>query len=83
MKENEIKALSDQELLDKLQKTKSNKIISAGFIGLLIGISLYSIWKNGVTFFSFCPLLFAGILVSKHNKTGKALEDELRHRNIS
>lgn len=82
MKENEIKALSDQELLDKLQKNKSNKILSAIFTGLLIGISFYSIWKNGVTFFSFCPLLLAGILVNRHNKIGKAIEDELHYRNL-
>ncbi len=59
MKEKKITELSDQELLEKRKKTKSASIINAVFIGVMIGIIIYSVAKNSLGFFTLLPLFLA------------------------
>lgn len=85
MKPEYITALSDQELIQKTKKIKTNKIIDATIIGVTIGISSYSAVKNGVGFSTFLPLLLTYLIVrnSTNNKIiEKEIQKELRSRNL-
>tara|TARA_R110000868_G_scaffold304437_9_gene565092 strand:- start:7652 stop:7897 length:246 start_codon:yes stop_codon:yes gene_type:complete len=79
MTEKELSELTDQELLDKAKKKKSDSILYAGFIGFLIGIIIFSVVKNSIGFFTLIPLYFVFKLVSKNNN---ALEKVLKERNL-
>jgi len=77
--------LSDQELLQKTKKTKTNKIIDAAIIGITLGVAIYSAVKNGFEFFTFFPLLLAYMIV--RNSTNdkileKEIQKELKFRNL-
>lgn len=80
MMENDLKKITEQELLEKKKKAKSNQIISAVLIGVLIGIAAYSTYKNGLGFFTFLPLVFVFLLV-KSTSHLKNIEQELKNRN--
>ncbi len=50
-------------------------------IGTFIGVAMYSAVKNGIEFFTFFPLIFVFFLL-KDGKNFKALENELKSRNL-
>lgn len=81
MKPEELTKITDQELAAEAKKNKTNSIISAGLMGFLIGIAVYSTVKNGLGFFTFFPLFFA-YLIFNNSKKGKALKEELKSRNL-
>lgn len=83
IKQKELSALTDQELLNEAKKMKSTSIINAVLIGVLIGIVFYSIVKNSLGFFTLIPLFFVYKLIkdSKHNNN-KELENILKERNL-
>ena len=54
MAEKELNELTDQELLAKKGKAKSDKIITAVLIGFSIGIAVYGGVTYGIGFFNFC-----------------------------
>jgi len=81
MEQKELSELTDQELLDKAKKMKSTSITNAVFIGILIGIVIYSIVENSVGFLTLIPLFFIYKLV-KNSKNNKPLEEELKARNL-
>lgn len=81
MLQKEISQLTDQELLDKAKKTKSSAILNALVIGCMIGVVVYSIVKNTYGFLTLVPLYFIYQLV-KNSKNNKALEEELKARNL-
>ena len=85
MKPENLTELSDQELLQKIKKIKTTKIIDATIIGITIGIAIYSAVKNGFEFFTFFPLILAYIIVrnSTNNKIlEKEIQKELKSRNL-
>jgi len=57
----ESAALTDKELLQEAKRLQPTKIYDAVFIGLLIGISIYSIVKNGFGLLTFLPLIYLPI----------------------
>lgn len=77
MKTESIAELSEQELLQKIKKLKTNKIIDAGMVGFTIGIVVYSAVKNGFGFFTFFPLILTYFIVRNSNNN-KILEQELQ-----
>ncbi|ESU22731.1 hypothetical protein FEDK69T_19910 [Flavobacterium enshiense DK69] len=77
MKPENFTELSDQELLQKIKKMKTNKIVDAAIIGLTIGIVIYSAVKNGFGFFTFFPLLLTFMIVRNSNNN-KILEREMQ-----
>ncbi|CAH0247213.1 hypothetical protein SRABI04_03132 [Chryseobacterium sp. Bi04] len=81
--EKEISELTDQELLEKIKKKKSNDITNAVILGFLIGIAAYSTVKHGLVLFTFLPLLFAVFAANKWRKDKKALEEEFKSRNLT
>ncbi|RWX02524.1 hypothetical protein [Flavobacterium cerinum] len=85
MKPENLAGLSDQELLQKINKIRSNRIIDAVIIGFTIGVVIYSAVKNGFGFFTFFPLLLTYIIArnSKNNKIlEKEIQKELNSRNL-
>ena len=56
--EKEFTEQSDQELSQKTKKKKSANLLNALLIGVMIGIIIYSISKNGFGFFILIPLFF-------------------------
>ena len=81
MKEKEFNELSDQELLEKRKKSKSINTLNAVIFGTMTGIAIYSTVKNGFGLLTFFPLIFAPI-AANHSKNNKAIEKELKSRNL-
>lgn len=84
MKPENLAELSEQELLQRIKKIKTNKVIDAFIIGVTIGIAIYGASKNGFGFFILFPLILAYIIIrnSKNNKIlEKEIQKELKNRN--
>ncbi|QTD36447.1 FUSC family protein [Polaribacter batillariae] len=81
MEEKELSELTDQELLDKAKKLKSDSFTNAVFIGFLIGIVIYSIVMNGFGFFILIPLFIAYKLIT-NSKKDNALKKLLKERDL-
>ncbi|MBK9734348.1 MAG: FUSC family protein [Saprospiraceae bacterium] len=77
MKSENLTELNDQELLMKMKKIKTNKIIDATIIGVTFGIVFYSAIKNGFGFFTFFPLIITYVIV-RNSKNNNLLENEIR-----
>lgn len=82
MKEKELLELTDQELLDKAKKMKSNGIINATLIGFVIGIIIYSAVKNSFGFFTLIPLYFVYKMVNKSKDDDVALKKIIKERGL-
>ena len=82
MKERELSALTDEELLQAAKKMKSDAIISALLIGFMIGIIVWSVAKNTVGFFTLIPLFFIFKVFHKP-KTKNELKKILKERNLN
>jgi hypothetical protein len=82
MEQNNLKSLTDEQLLQEHKKLKSSNIINAFLIGALIGVAVYSAVKNGIGFFTFFPLFFVYLLF-RNGKKAKALKEELKFRNLN
>ncbi len=83
MENKELSALTDQELMEEAKKLKSFSINNALFIGLLIGIVIYSIFKHSFGLVMLIPLYFIHKMVNDpKNKRMKELETLLKDRNL-
>ena len=81
MKQKDLSELTDQELLKEAKKMKSDSLINAVFIGVLIGIVIYSVVKNSYGFLTLIPL-FLAYKLAKNSNSNKPLEEELKARNL-
>lgn len=82
MNQNEIAALTDQELLEAAKKLKPTPIVDAFFIGFLVGIVIFSVVVNRWGFLTLIPLVLIYWLLKKP-KHYEALNDELKRRGLS
>jgi hypothetical protein len=83
MENKELSQLTDQELLDEAKKLKSFSLTNAFFIGLLLGIVFYSIFKSTFGFLMLIPLYFVYKMMNDpKNKRYKELEELLKQRNL-
>lgn len=78
----EMKQLSDQELLKRHQTAKSSLTITCILIGALVGVAIYSSLKNGPGFFTFFPLFFVFLIINGQN-TSKAIAAEIKNRGLT
>ncbi|KYG72121.1 hypothetical protein EV198_0175 [Roseivirga ehrenbergii] len=69
MKQEQQTASTEEELIQKQKKLKSERITTAFMIGLLIGIFIYSAITNGFKFFTFFPLILAYFFFWRRKKT--------------
>ena len=81
MNQKEPSELTDKELLDKAKKMKSDSIINALLIGIMIGVIIYSVVKNSVGFFTLIPLFFIYKMVN-NSKNYDALKKILKERDL-
>lgn len=81
MSEREFSELSDQELLQEGKKIKSSNIMDAMIIGFLIGISIYSAFRNGVGLLSFLPLIYLPVAAKNRSRNAR-LEDLLKQKHL-
>ena len=76
---------TDQELLQQAKKLKSSKLTNAVFIGLLVGVGVYSIANKGLNFLPLILLVFILQAVKRGAKFAseeKVLQQELRARGL-
>lgn len=78
MKNEELPQVTDKELLKASEANKPSPIVDAFFIGLLIGIIIYSVAANTWGFFTLIPLFMIYRLMKK-SKQRKALNKEIKH----
>lgn len=81
MNEKELSELSDQQLLDEAKKVKSTHTMNAVLIGVMLGVIIFSMWKNTVGLFTLIPLFFA-FKVFNQPKNNEGLERLLKERNL-
>ena len=76
MEQKEISESTDEELMLRSKNMKSSSKTNAVLIGIVIGIGLYSIVKNG---FGFLPiiLLVCVLLAVKNGKKNKTIEKDI------
>lgn len=81
MEPNELKNLTDEQLLEEQKKLNAKNITNAVIIGVFIGIAVYSAVKNGLGFFTVFPLFFAYLLFN-NGKKARAVKEELKSREL-
>jgi len=81
MEQKELTEFTDGELLQEVKKNKTIKLYDAGIIGLLVGIAIYSSFKNGFGLLSFLPLVYTPI-AAKNKIKNIELEKLLKERNL-
>lgn len=81
MNSQELAKLSDSELLEAAKNNKPRPIFDALFIGFLVGILIYSAAANTWGLVTLIPL-FLIYLFLKKPKQQRALQDELKKRNL-
>ncbi len=82
MKEKDLSALTDQELLQEVKKRKSATITNAVIIGFCAGVIFYSVVKSSWGFFTLIPLFIIYKLVNNSKYDNEALEKLLKERNL-
>jgi len=83
MEEKKFNELTNEELLVLKKKSKSTKVINASIIGFCVGIAGYSLFVAGITWPTIFPLVLAVIAYKYLGKNEKALDAELKSRNLS
>ncbi|WP_297100187.1 hypothetical protein [uncultured Draconibacterium sp.] len=73
MKQQNQSEIKDTEQFPDAKKAKSAAIINAVFIGFMIGIVIYSIFKNTLGLLTLIPLFIAFKLIN-NSKKKKATE---------
>lgn len=81
MTEQELSALTDEELLVEAKKLKSASIWSALVIGLMAGVVIYSAVKSTIGFFTLIPL-FIIYKILNGSKNNDALKKVLKERDL-
>lgn len=82
MSQKELAELSDEELLQEAKTMKPTGIYDALIIGVLIGVSLFSIYKNGLGLLTFLPLVYIPI-ATKNKLKVKEINKLLEERNLN
>jgi hypothetical protein len=72
--------LTDEELMEKEQKLKKGGILHAFIIGMVGGIAIYSLVKNGLVWPTFFPLVIIAFLEKRRRDEQKAVQEELQSR---
>ncbi|WP_312747857.1 hypothetical protein [Sphingobacterium multivorum] len=82
MEEKKLNELSNEELLVLKKKAKPTKIINASIIGFCLGIAAYSVFVAGITWPTIFPLILAILAYKYFGKNEKAVDAELKARNL-
>ena len=78
----ELSKLTDEELLEKAKKLKSNKITHAFLIGFMVGIIIFSAATNSIGFFTLIPLFLIYKFTQNPHDYEQNLKALLKERNL-
>ena len=81
MNQKELTELTNQELIEEVEKIKPSPIVDAFFIGFLVGIIIYSLIVNSWGFLTLIPLFMVYKLLKK-SKRNEVLKKELKDRGL-
>lgn len=82
MSEKKLSEFTNQGLLKEAKSNKPSPIINATFIGILIGIIIYSIVQNTWGLVTLVPLFLIYQLLKKSKKNDE-LEKLMKERNLN
>lgn len=83
MSDQELSAMTNEELLAEKKKLKSFSVFNAFLIGILIGIIIYSLYNNTFGFLMIIPVYL--IYTLRQNPKNKRLEEInaiIKHREL-
>jgi hypothetical protein len=80
MESKKLTDLTSEELMEKEQKLKKDAKTHAFIIGLLGGVVVYSLVKNGLVWATIFPLLIAAFFEKRRRDEQKALQAEIESR---
>lgn len=69
-----------EELVSEEKKMKSQKITTALFVGLLVGIAIWSATHKGGFLLTIGLLIFASLIGSRYSKKLKDIQAEISRR---
>lgn len=81
MKQKELTELTNDELLQEAKKIKSGKLMDAVIFGFLIGVSVYSVARNGFGLLTFLPLVYIPI-AARNRVRNKEIERLVTERGL-
>ncbi|NVM64857.1 hypothetical protein FHW88_003146 [Mucilaginibacter sp. SG538B] len=81
MKQKELAELTNDELLQDARKIKSGKLMDAVIFGFLIGVSVYSVVRNGFGLLTFLPLVYIPI-AARNRVRNKEIERLVTERGL-
>ncbi|WDZ98707.1 hypothetical protein [Mucilaginibacter sp. SJ] len=81
MKQKELAELTNDELLQEARKIKSGKLMDAVIFGFLIGVSVYSVARNGFGLLTFLPLVYIPI-AARNRARNKEIERLVTERGL-
>ncbi|WP_426582947.1 hypothetical protein [Mucilaginibacter sp. R-33] len=81
MKQKELAELTNDELLQEARKVKSGKLMDAVIFGFLIGVSVYSVVRNGFGLLTFLPLVYIPI-AARNRVRNKEIERLVTERGL-
>lgn len=82
MSQKKLAELSNEELLQEAKNMKPTGIYDALILGVLIGISIFSVYKNGFDLLTFLPLVYLPI-ATKNKLKVKEIDKLLTERNLN
>lgn len=68
------------QLVAEEKKLKSQKIITAVFIGFIVGVAIYLATHKGGFIFTVGLLIFSFLIGSRHSKNLKGIQAEISRR---
>jgi hypothetical protein len=80
MESKKLTDLTDQELMEKEQKLKKDARIHAFIVGLMGGVFIYSLVKNGFVWATIFPLVIIAIVEKSRRDEIKAVQKEIESR---
>ncbi|MCB0761819.1 MAG: FUSC family protein [Flavobacteriales bacterium] len=81
MKKEELTQLSDEDLKAEVKRAKSGKWFDAVFFGVLVGVAVYSTFKNGLGLLTFLPLAYLP-MAGKNKMHRAAVQEVARDRGL-
>lgn len=81
MSKKKLSELTDEELLEQARKNKPRPIFDATFIGIMIGIIVYSVAKNTWGLVTLVPLFLIYSFFKKSKKNDE-LEKVMKERKL-
>jgi hypothetical protein len=80
MESKKLTDLTSEELMEKEQKLKKGETIHAFITGLMGGVFIYSMVKNGLAWPSVFPLVIIAFVEKNRRDEKKALQAEIESR---